>query len=415
MTRPLAGVRVLDLTTALAGPLSTLRLRDLGADVYKIEGPNSPDSTRNMVIGGVPIGETTSSFVALNRDKKTLSLDLKNPSGRDVFETLVRASDLLVTNYLPGTVRKLGMTRDVLHALNPKLTAVYISGFAAFDTRAEEAGIDLLLQAYSGLMLTGGSLAQPYTASPVFAVDVATSHLATEAALTGLYNAARKGRGLSFDISMMTAALELQLQEFSTFATTGHMRQKGQEEAISVYMDPPYGVLETSDGMIAVARSRLDLLEKALEMPELQDLAAAKPAEVEKDACAMWRDTVFRKVRAEVKSLTSQNALERLGRYDIWSVPVRSYEDLVREAGVLRRIVEVPLDNGVFKTLGGTIGDNAAQAGPHFVSAFGEDTRAVLRDFGYGEHSIDALLDVGAVSERSPVPDLQTIQRRRAV
>lgn len=413
MNVPLEGIKVLDLTTALAGPLATLRLGDLGASVYKIEGPTAPDSTRNMVIGGIPIGRSTSSYLALNRNKRSLVLDLKSTQGRAAFDELVRQSDVLVTNYLTRTVEALGLDHARLRQVNPRLSAIYISAFSEDDINRGKAGIDLLLQAYSGLIYTGGDIDRPYNAAPVFAVDVATSHLATEAALAGLFQAARTGQGGRFDISMMTAALELQLQEVSTYATTGHFRKKGKESSVSLYMEPPYGVHETADGLIAVARSRLDLIELALDMPELGALSEAKPPETAREDMAVWRDRVMSVVKARLKELTTADALGMLLDYDVWSIEVRSYEDLLTDPGVLARLVHVEMSGAfAFRTLGRTVGDERGNGQAHFASDFGEHSRIILREFDFSDEQIDRLIASSVVRERSAVPGLKAAVAR---
>lgn len=408
MHGPLAGIRVLDLTTALAGPLATLRLGDLGADVFKIEGPNAPDSTRNMVIGGVPISSSTSSYLALNRNKKTLILDLKTEAGQEVFRQLVRQCDVLVTNYLSSTIKRLGLAWSVVSKANPKLTAVYVSAFSEADEKHGEAGIDLLLQAHSGLIYTGGNSTRPYSVAPVFAVDIAASHLATEAAMAGLVQRARSGTGAPFNISMLTAALELQLQEFSTFATTGHLRKIGEEHSVSLYMEPPYGVHETADGLIAVARARLDLIGPALGLAELAELAKGRPPEERHDAMADWRDTIMRCIQSRLSEMTTKEALAALASYNVWSAKVRGYDELLTDPGVLDRMVHIPLpESSAFKTLGPTVGDGRETRSVHSASSFGQDSREILEYFGYSGPQIDALIEASIVMTSTAVPSLR--------
>jgi crotonobetainyl-CoA:carnitine CoA-transferase CaiB-like acyl-CoA transferase len=359
-----------------------------------------------MGIGGFRLGTSSTSYVCLNRTKRTIILDLKKRQGRATLAEFIRQSDLLVTNFLPQTVKALEIDKESLRRINPRICSVYITAFSKNDADYEQAGIDLLMQAYSGMVLIGGTKIKEFSVSPVFCVDVSTSHLATEAALAALYQTSRTGCGVSFDVSMMTAALELQLQEISTFVSEGAIREKGKEEMPSLYMDPPYGIHRTADGAVAVARTRLGLISGALNAPELLSLEKLRPVEEEREATSLWRDQVVKVVSSHLLGMKTDDAIAALRNYDVWTARVRGYRELVDDTGIMSRFVEVPLPDGkTFKCLGPTIGDNRCSAPNQFVSGFGEDSLLVLEEFGFSDTEARSLIDSGVVAELSTVPE----------
>jgi crotonobetainyl-CoA:carnitine CoA-transferase CaiB-like acyl-CoA transferase len=401
----LSGTTVLDMTVALAGPLSTLRLADLGANVIKIEGPVTPDITRNSDIGGVelPNTSTTTSYVSLNRDKKSLVLDLKDANGTKVFERIIAESEVLVTNYRPNALQRLGITFERLSEINNKLVFVKISGYGLNDPEGKLPGIDLLLQAHTGIVSTAGTQSDPFHPSPVFAVDVATSHLATEAVLAGLLHVARHRRGIEINISMLQAAMELQLQEFSSYISTGHMRARGKIRHPSLYMDPPYGIYQLQDGHIAITRSQLDKIAKVLNSQELLDIAQQRPPEVPTTAMAKWRDSVVRLLAKHLETYSCSALLSKLREADIWVAKVQSYDEIIDSGDLEEFLIEVPLTSGrSFKTLGRSIGKTSkVKEKCHFVASFAEHTDEILKTFGLSEDELADLEKNGTIVTKS--------------
>jgi crotonobetainyl-CoA:carnitine CoA-transferase CaiB-like acyl-CoA transferase len=210
---PLQGLRVIDLTLAMAGPLSTQRLADMGAEVIKVEGPARPDFTRTAVMADVMLGGETTPYLTLNRNKKSLALDLKSDAGREVFLRLVKTADALVQNFRPGVAERLGVGYAALSALRPELVYVSISGYGDDGPMVERPGQDLLVQAFSGLTWNAGTADGPPHPSPVYMIDVMASHLASEGVLAGVIRRMRTGRGGEVKVSLLGAALEVQIQE----------------------------------------------------------------------------------------------------------------------------------------------------------------------------------------------------------
>lgn len=405
---PLCGVTVLDCTTALAGPLATQRLADLGARVIKVEGPNHPDLTRRLALGGVRHHGHSTSFLSLNRSKESFVADLASPEGRVAFDRLVERADIVVQNFRPRAACKLGLDFGRLAAINPKLVYVAISGYGSITSLRERAGQDLLVQALTGLVTAAGTKAAPYQPAPVFVVDVATAHLATEAALAGLLHVARQGTAIEFETTMLDAAMELQLQEISTFATTGHKREIGDAPYASLYMEPPYGIYALKDGHLALARSRLADIADVLASPSLQRLAAEKPSDTDLAAHAGWRDAVYREVARCLSGWTIDQALIAFNARELWCGPVNDYAALLADPALGSLFTEIALSGAppfrtprpVHRWRGqeGLEGDHRLTAAP----VFGSDTGAILVELGFDEAAITAMEECGAVFRADP-------------
>src|SRR5690348_3679504 len=178
----LSGYRVLDCTIAMAGPFAAQRLGDLGADVIKIEPPTG-EWQRHVSAGGARGNRVNVSFLSLNRNKRSLAIDLKNPEGRAVLLDLVRSADVFLQNYRPGVAERLGVDYETLRAINPRIVYVSMSGYGETGPYRDRPGQDLLLQAMSGAMLSSGRAGDPPLPAGQYLVDAVTAYTAFEGAL----------------------------------------------------------------------------------------------------------------------------------------------------------------------------------------------------------------------------------------
>ena len=245
---PLDGLRVVDLTRILAGPLATQNLADLGADVIKIERPPDGDDTRSW---GPPwSGKTATYHQALNRNKRSLALDLSVESDRGRLLELVASADVLVENFRPGSLGRMGLSRDVFNAANPQLVHCSITSFGSNGPGADLAGYDLLIQAASGLMhITGEDGGEP-TKVGVALVDVITGLQATVAVLAGLEKRRKHERGCHVEVALFDSAVSSLINQASGWLMAGSAprRQGNRHPSIA-----PYGVFRASDGDFVVA------------------------------------------------------------------------------------------------------------------------------------------------------------------
>ncbi|MBI4270208.1 MAG: CoA transferase [Candidatus Rokubacteria bacterium] len=244
----LAGLRVLDLTRILAGPLCTMMLGDLGADVLKVEPVTGGDDTRGW---GPPFaGGESAYFLGVNRNKRSLTLDLATDAGREILAGLVRRTDVLVENFKTGTLEKWGVGNAWLAAHAPRVVRCSISGYGTSGPRAQEPGYDFILQAESGLMSICGAPDGPPTKYGVAIVDVCTGMLACSTILAALEARHRTGHGQRVEVSLHDTALAMLVNVAASYLVAGQeARRFGNGHPTIV----PYTTYPTRDGQMAVA------------------------------------------------------------------------------------------------------------------------------------------------------------------
>ncbi len=246
--RPLAGVRVLDLSRVLAGPLSGMVLADLGADVIKIERPGTGDGTRDW---GMEIGPQESTyFHAFNRSKRSVTADFADHADRALIRSLASEADILVENFLPGTLERFGLDYEHLRQANPRLVYCAIGGYDAAGAEAGRAGYDLVLQGESGVMATNGHADGPPLKFGLPVVDVITGMYAVQAMLGALYAARNSGRGMRIDLSLADCGIALT----SYFGLEALLQRQEMPRYGNMHSSiVPYGVFEAEDGPFVLA------------------------------------------------------------------------------------------------------------------------------------------------------------------
>jgi crotonobetainyl-CoA:carnitine CoA-transferase CaiB-like acyl-CoA transferase len=391
----LAGYRVLDCTIAMAGPFAGQRLGDLGADVVKIE-PLAGEWQRHVSAGGARGNRVNVSFLSLNRNKRSLAVDLKKPEGRAVLLDLVRGADVFLQNYRPGVAERLGVDYESLRKVNPRLVYVSISGYGETGPYRDRPGQDLLLQAMSGAMLSTGRAGDPPLPAGQYLVDAVTAYTAFEGALAALLHRERTGEGQLVEINMLDAIVTMQMQELSVFTVGGLPQKRTNEPHAHVYIRAPYGVFATKDHFIAIAFPPLKKLAAAIDAPELATM------DDEIDTFAR-RDEIFAIVRDRLRSRTTAEWLAAFAKVDIWAGPVYGYADLVDDPQIAHNGTFVEYDHpteGRVKTPGfairfsrtpSTVARGAPLAGQH--------SREILRELGLDDARIDGLIEAQVVAE----------------
>jgi crotonobetainyl-CoA:carnitine CoA-transferase CaiB-like acyl-CoA transferase len=250
MTLPLDGVRVVDLTQVMGGPFCTMQLGDLGADVIKVEPP-AGDLSRSM--GGDQLrmpGDDNAPFFALNRNKRSIVLDLTLERNREVVRALVATADVLVESFRPGVTKRLGVDYDSVAAINPRLIYASISGFGQTGPYANRPGFDLIAQGMSGIMSVTGEPNGPPVKSGVPIADMAVGLIATNGVLAALIARGTTGRGQHIDTSLFESALAMSVWESTEYWATGQApHAMGSAHRLSA----PYQAFRTGDGYITLA------------------------------------------------------------------------------------------------------------------------------------------------------------------
>ena len=267
--RPLDGVNVLDFTRVLSGPYCTMQLADLGARIIKVEHPGRGDDTRAW---GPPfVNGESAYFLSINRNKESLTLDLKHHAAGGIIDALLRRADVLVENFRPGTMDRLGLGYDQVSAKHPRLVYCSISGFGDSGPRTREAGYDAVLQAEGGLMsVTGPDDGPPYRLGLAIA-DLGSALFATQGILAALLARERTGRGQRVDIAMLDSVAALLTYQAGIYFATGAapMRMGNRHPSIA-----PYDTYRAADGDLVLAVGNDDQFRRLCTVLGRQDLAS---------------------------------------------------------------------------------------------------------------------------------------------
>ncbi len=394
----LSGYRVIDLTIAMAGPLAAMRLGDLGADVIKVE-PVSGEWQRHTPAGGASGHQINASFLSLNRNKRSLAVNLKSGEGRAIALDLARRSHVFLQNYRPGVAERLGMDYESIRAVRPDIVYVSISGYGESGPYAGRPGQDMLLQAMSGAMLNVGRASDPPAPAGTYAVDAITGYGAFEGALAGLLHRERTGEGQLVTVNMLDSAIAVQAQELSIYTVGGIPQHRGREVHGHAYIRAPYGTFATADGYLALAFPPLAQLGEVLGIAEF----AGMDDDVDGHA---RRDEITALVRARLPERSTAEWLAEFDARGIWAGPVYDYADVLADPQVQHNGSLVSYDHP-------TEGRVTTPGFPYRFSATppevyrgaplaGEQTREILAELGYDDAAVDRLASSGVVNEPAP-------------
>lgn len=336
MSGALSGVRVLDVTQMLAGPLAGTRLGDLGADVIKIEPPVGEYNRTHGFEDQKSNGEMT-TFLAVNRNKRSLLIDLKSSLGLKTIHDLVRESDVFLQNFRHGTADRLGIGYEQLKAINPGLVYCSISGYGASGPYRDRPGQDLVIQGYSGSLYSVGALGDDPTPSALWGADVMTGYQAVIGILAALNARQSLGRGQHVEVDMLSVVMDCQLQELVTYLNSGTMPRRTEERSAHGSIPAPYGIYKTSDSWLTLAMVPLNILGEVLDDDWLRTLTHNNDGQ-------QHRDEVYRRIRHSFEVKTTAEWIEICDQHGAWCGPVLDYEDLAKDPHVIDQdyLVEQP-------------------------------------------------------------------------
>ena len=404
MTLPLADVRIIAVEQYGAGPWATLQLSDLGAEVIKIEDPASNGDVGRYV-PPYQQGEDSLFFETFNRNKKSVSLDLRSPRGREVFEALVAKSDAVYSNLRGDQPRKLRLTYDDLREVNPRIVCCSLSGFGMTGPRAAQPGYDYIMQAMAGWMSLTGDPDGPPTKSGLSLVDLSGGYVSAIALLSGLWRARRDGVGCDCDISLYETALHELVYVGTWAATAGYVPQRIAESAHPSIV--PFQAIQTADGWLTIACAKQKFWrllcgalgrEDLLEDPRFTDFAARNHNRDE--LLSILREAFRARTTAEWQVILSEAGVPHGPVYEVGDAledeQALAREDVVEvehpELGTVRQIASPLRLSGEPNPLG---------RGPYR----GEHTDELLRDLcGYSDDELASLRAEGAFGLAGEVP-----------
>jgi crotonobetainyl-CoA:carnitine CoA-transferase CaiB-like acyl-CoA transferase len=391
---PLEGIRVLDFSQAMAGPFAAQKLGDMGADVIKVEPPGNGEWHRTRPAADAWANKHNSSYLAFNRNKRSLAIDLKSAAAAPVVERLAKSADVALMNFRPGVAERLGITYESLSRYNPGLVVCSLTGYGSSGPYVRRPGQDLILQGYSGALWNSGKEGDPPTPAPFYIADATAAHLVVEGVLSALLWRQKTGRGQLVEVNMLDAMVDLQVQELSVFLTGGVRPARTKESFAHVLLTAPYGVYATKDGYMTVSIGPIPVLGEILNNDRLRGMKAWGDG-------MTHRDEIKRIVAAELPSRTTEEWLERFQAHDYWVGPVYDYDDLLNDPQIAHNGTFVEIDHpteGRLKLPGIPIHYSATPGSVrHHQPAVGEQSREVLAELGFASQEIEQLGEAGAV------------------
>ena len=402
--KPLAGIIVVDMTRELAGPFANMVLRDLGADIIKVEPPDGDDSRG---FGPFLPDGSSSYFVSLNCGKKSIALDLKNVGGRKVFGDLLRTADVLIESFRPGVLARLGFDDDCIHTFNERLVYVTCSGFGYTGPDANKPAYDMIIQGRSGLLSITGTEAGETVRVGTSAADIVSGLYAVIGVLAGLLRREREngtGRGSRVDIAMLDSVVSILENALARYQTTGVEPGPLGSRHPSI---TPFETFHTSDGQIVIAAGNDRLFKRLCEVlmkPEL----ASDPRFIENSARTNHRDALKTELEAVLEQRGTASWIADLEAAGVPASPVAGIATVVEDPQLAARnmLVEAAGTDG-FRVTGTPIkmsGISDLQVKPN-APALGEHRDAILRELlAYDPDHITRLEKTGAFgpADRNP-------------
>lgn len=392
MAGPLAGYRVLDFSQMMQGPWAAQTLGDMGADVIKIEPPVKGERGRSSGIAFVK-GESL-FFHAMNRNKRGLTLNLKDPRGQEIAWTLIKGADVLIENFRPGVMERLGFGYDAVRRAAPRLVYCSATGYGSSGPLAHKPGQDLLVQALSGIMSITGRRDEPPGPAGIFIADVHAATMLAFGVVCALLHRGQSGQGQRVEINLLSAAIDLQAQELVTYLNAGIEPRRASMSG-HVYMEGPYGLYRASDGYLALSMIPIEALAEALAMPEL---TAAFP---DKAALYARRDELVAAIQPVLERRTVAHWMAEFDRRDLWAAPVLGYDEVATHPQVQAnrmavRVASPIKDDLALTGLPLTLSETAGtiRLPPPLV---GQHTDDILAELGYDRSQIAELRRAGVV------------------
>jgi crotonobetainyl-CoA:carnitine CoA-transferase CaiB-like acyl-CoA transferase len=379
--KALHGLRVIDVTQAMAAPFCTMNLADMGADVIKVEPPGGEDMRRGAVARNGHAG----TFLAMNRDKRGITVDLKQPEGVEIVRRLVRTADVFVQNYRPGVAGRLGVAWEDLRAINPRLIYCSISGFGMTGPYAPRGGYDLIAQGMSGIMsVTGDEDGAPAKAGlPVS--DLSAGLFGAYGILCALEARERTGEGQLVETSLLEAAVALTVWEATEAWVTGRApKALGSAHRLAA----PYQALRASDGWFTVGANNDKLFEALCRALEREDLAADPRFAAAGDRMR-HRDALIAAIEKTTEQDTRAHWLARLDAAGVPAGAIHTYPEALSDPHTLAREMVVDLVHpgaGPVKALGVPVKlSETPGAVDRPAPLLGQDNTAILTELGYSD------------------------------
>ncbi|ONI40645.1 carnitine dehydratase [Candidatus Epulonipiscium fishelsonii] len=378
--KPLEGMLVLDFAQYLAGPSAALRLADLGARVVKIERPQGGDNGRRLVFKNLVSDNDGVLFHTINRNKESFTADLKNPEDVEVVKQLIKKADVLIENFRPGIMDKLGLGYDEVKKINKRIVYGTVSGYGVDGPWVKRPGQDLMLQSLSGLAwMTGSQDDLPLPIALAMADTYSGIHL-VQGILSCLYRRFKTGEGGKVEVSLLESILDLQFEFIATYINDNYtLPKRAKVNNAHVYLPAPYGIYTTKDSYIALAMGSLATLGEVLQIPELSNYNDDK-SRFEK------RDEIKLLIQEKLNTDTTANWIKKLKEVNYWCSEVLNWKEVINHPAFtsLDMLINVgrPGHRDIITTRCPIRVDGETYKSNKWAPALGEDTEKIMKEYG---------------------------------
>ena len=394
MTGPLAGLVVADFTQLAQGPFATQMLGDLGAEIIKIE-PIKGDWMRHWSMANLFVEGEGASYLSFNRNKRSIAIDLKNPRGKDVALRLVDHADVIIENFRPGVMERLGLGYETLAERNPRIIYCASSGWGQTGPYVSRPGQDLLVQAVAGVGYLNGNVDEPPQGVGVGIADFTAGFHIVYGVLAALYARDRTGQGQRVDVNLLDSILNLHIQELSLYLNGAGLPVRSRSNIPGAYLGAPYGFYETADGYIAIAMNPIDKLARRVGIEGYEDRPESQIMEGRDEVRADFLKGFLKK--------TTQEWLDILLAEDIWVAPVNDFAAVEADPQVHENEMIVEWEHpkaGRVRGVGIPVkfSDTPGEIRRH-APLLGEHTKEILSELaGFSEDEVRELQESGAVN-----------------
>lgn len=363
-------------------------------EVIKIEPTGSGEWHRTRPAANAWVNKLNSSFISYNRNKRSLSVNLKSDKGLKVVQALIKKADVMLHNFRPGVVERLGIDYEAAKKINEKIIYCSISGYGETGPYAKRPGQDLVLQGYSGSLWNTGKKGDPPHPNALFIADATASHMTVQSILAALFYRETNGKGQKVEVNMLNAVMDLQVQELSVYMTGGVKPERTEEPLAHTLLTAPYGIYKTKDSYIVVSIGPIDVLGEALDDDKLRSF-------IEWNDGMEYRDEIYRIVASIMPQKTTKEWIEILDKRNYWAGPVYDYDDLINDPQVKHNNMIVEMDHpteGKLRMLGIPYQFSESPGSiRYYPPLVGEHSDEILKMAGYSSEQIAQLKQSGVV------------------
>lgn len=392
----LTGIKILGFTHFAQAPFALQLLGDFGADIVNIERPGAGDFNRNQYRDPA-VGNEGLYFLAMNRNKRSVALNLKSPEAKEIIYKLMKEADAVVSNFRPGVLAKMGFGFEDAKKINPSIVYAEAAGYGSSGPYEKLPGQDLMGQSMSGYASIVGHDGPPQTGG-TFVADMYSSMLLASSICAALVNKERGGKAQKIEVNLLNSAIHLQSQEFTYFLNTGRKPTRPKNYSSQAHSWAPYGIYPVKDGYICLSTVAVERVKEFGDLLGIEGLEKLMPNE---DVMMRDREQLFELISAKTKLETKEALLKKLRDNGFWCGPVNEYDDVEKDPQVIH--------NGLIKEIEHPVAGKIRVIGcPVYMSEtppeirmppplLGQHNEEVLRELGYDAQTIASFQENGVI------------------